>query len=755
MQPGGESPVRIENVVTSPTMTLFKTVLAAGLLSVVSLHAAESSALWLPSMFSDRMVLQQGKPVPVWGKASPGEKVTVAFAGQTVSATADGDGKWKAELAPLKANKVDADLTVTAGGQTKTIHNVVVGEVWMLSGQSNMAFLMSAILRTPEIVGGESRKEAATKGKGPSQIKAEADIAKANDPLLRAYRVDNISAERPREDAVTNQGWMVWDTKNAPNFAAMAYYFAEKLRAKLDVPVGILQCSWGGSGASSWVSPATLRSPALNTFWPEDVPDWVSNIAPGRLYNGMVKPLAPYAISGFAWYQGETEATDHMNAYLYRYLLKALIGDWRHAWHDNNLPFYVVQLPPLNNGQRWEVVRDSQSFASNEPKTTMIPTLDIVPPGDLHPKVKYKVADRLADAVLGTVYKQDAWKGYPSFDKSEAAGEGAIKVTLKNAAGLKTMDGAAPAEFQVAGEDRVFKAAEAKIEGDTVVVKSAEVAKPVAVRYAFVQSPKVNVANGAGLPLVPFRTDDWPITGQEYYPQQLPVKGTLADVVTGGALGENKAAPWVGSPALTDKAVAEFFVSAGKNRVSVAGKGFPPRPNVPPSPAIYWTAEPAIDPAKGLTFEVSFQLNEAGNPIRGMDIEAGVKQADGSLRKYLVTTLLTRIYTFQNFLGGRVSESALTRLLRSDLDATSRVMRLAIRPDGIAQIYDNGKLIGTTSGVIVPDSKEKSYLKFGKTIDYGTWSASISGAGFDLSGAFAPPADQAAPKAERGGSDEE
>lgn len=730
-------------------MSSLKTVLTCCLvLTLVSLgRAADVPALWLPSIFADKMVLQQGKPVPVWGKAAPGAKVAVQFAGQTVNSVADADGRWKAILAPLKINKTEADLIVADGTTTRTIHGVVVGEVWMFSGQSNMAFLMGNILRTPEIMGSESRTEAGTHGKGPSQIKAEQDMANANDPLLRTYRVDNISAERPREDAVTRSGWMEWNKETAPDFAATSYYFAEKLRKELDEPIGMLQCSWGGSSISSWISPAMLRSPALNTFWPEDVPDWSSNLEHGRIYNGMVKPLAPYAIAGFGWYQGETEATDHMNAYIYRYLLPAMIQDWRHLWHDNDLPFFIVQLPPLLKGERWEIVREAQSLALAQPHTAMVPTLDLVPPGDLHPKVKYKVAQRLADLVLGVYYGKNTWPGYPSLDKIEQVGAGTVRVHLKNAgAGLKTIDGKPPTEFQVAGDDHVFKPAAATIDGTSIILKTPDVPKAAAVRYAFVQSPAVNLVSQAGLPLVPFRTDDWPVAGQEMMPQPLTEKADLPVTFDGAALGENKAAPWQPSPIMLEADNTGYYVRAAGNRVRVQMKGFPPRKNLPPSPPVFWTAEPAeLDASKGVTFQVTAQVNEIGNPVRGLDLEVGLTQKDGSFRRYLVTELLTRIYTFQNFLGGRVSEGLETHLLRSDLDAQSRVMRIAIRPDGIAQIYDSGRLIGTTSGEIIPKSDLKSYLKFGKTVDYGGWSATIYSAAFDPTGAFAPPPNQTAP----------
>jgi len=562
--------------------------------------------------------------------------------------------------------------------------------------------------------------------------------------------VDTVSAERPREDAVSRGGWMEWDRKNAPGFSAMAAYFGKDLRQALDVPVGIIMCSWGGSSACSWISAETLRSPALNTVFPEDVPDWGPNLSPSRLYNGMLKPVAPYAISGFCWYQGETEATELQNAFIYRRLLPSLIQDWRTAWRDQELPFYLVQLPPLNNGERWEVVRESQSQALALPGTGMVPTLDIVPPGDLHPKNKYAVAARLADLVLGTHYDKDTWPGLTVFDKAEVQ-EGAIRVHFKNVTnGLKTSDGQAPAEFQIAGKDRVFKPAEAVIDGDAILVKSPEVPAPVAVRYAFVQAPKVNLFNGGGIPVAPFRSDDWAVVGQEMVPQDLPIKEKLAMTVAGSDLLGDKAAPWMPSEALLGNrpksaskegkmGKEKGAVTANKNSVRIQLKGFASRSDIPASPEFYWTANPeGVDPAKGMTMEVGTHIFEVGNSDGGFDIEAGMKVADGTFRRYRMMVLPSRILTFQNHLGGRVPENTQMRLLRSDMDDVGHVFRIAIRPDGVAQLYDGSQVLAATSGEVIPDSQEKPYLRFGKTREGGKWSASIYQASFDTGGAFAP-----------------
>lgn len=747
-------------------LTLPVAVLAVFMTSLLS--QAQDFGLWLPSLFSDRMVLQRGKAVPVWGKARPGEEVEVQFADQKVSTKTDADGRWRVDLAALQSSKEGRNLIITAGKDTRTIRDVVVGEVWLMSGQSNMAFLMSSIMRTPEIVGSEKRAEAAKAGKGPSQIKAEKDMGEANDPLLRLYRVFSISAERPREDAETREGWMEWDKKNAPNFSAMGAYFGMKLRQALDVPVGIVNCSWGGSSAASWVSAGSFRSPALNSLFPEDVPEWGANLSPSRLFNGMLKPTAPYAISGFCWYQGETEATGLQNAFLYRHLLSSLIKDWRQAWQDNDLPFYLVQLPPLNNGERWEVVRESQSKVLELPKVGLIPTLDIVPPGDLHPKNKYQVADRLGDLVLGEQYGKDTWAGLTLFDRVETQG-GAMRVHFKNVVkGFKTSDGKAPQEFQVAGSDKVFKPAEAVVEGDSIVVKSSEVPAPVAVRYAFVQAPKVNLFNGAGLPIPPFRSDDWPVAGQEMVPQNLPVKEMLSVVVEGSNLLSDKSAPWVSARDMGETREArqtekepksgregkeKGAVVATKSGTRIQVKGFPARRDLPSSPEYYWTANPEIDSRKGFTMEVAMHLFEAGNISGGFDVEAGLKLADGTFRRYRVSLFPSRIYTFQNFVGGRVPDNTQVRLLRSDMDDVGHVIRLAVRPDGVAQIYDGAEVIGTTTGEVTKE--EKPYLRFGKTEEGGKWSGAIYRASLDTGGAFAPGADVKVSSEERSDGEEQ
>lgn len=679
------------------------------------------------SIFADHTVLQRGKPVPVWGWAEPGEPVTVSFAGQEKRTTADEDGGWKIALDALQASTESRALTVKGKDNAVTLNDVVVGEVWFFSGQSNMALRMGAIA------------EDARSLDPASSARVKQDIAAANDPLLREINVLPRAAEVPRDDTLAPGGWLPCNPKTAGEYAAMGFYFGQKLRKDLSVPVGILLCSWGGSGTSAWISPKTLRSPQLRSLWPEDVVQWRNNIAPTRLHNGMLRPLVPYAIAGFGWYQGETEATEYHNPFIARFLLTAMIQDWRRLWRDPNLPFYIVQLPNRSKEPRWVIVRESQAYALRLPHTGMIPTIDIGTPGDLHPKNKFDVGHRFADLILAKEYGKDTWSGSPSFDRMTQEGH-AIRIHLRDAdKGLRTTDNKPPTAFLVAGEDRQFKPATARIDGASVVISSDEVSSPIAVRYAWEPAPKINLTGSGGLPVVPFRTDTWPVDGEEMVGRELPVKETLATVVRGRQLMSGTAGPWRPS---ADAAVlsgehGKFFTKPGNSDVGVIiVRGRVLRAGLPASPKLLWTAEPEIDPAKGLTVDVKALVNRVGNAERGLDIEVGIVQPDRSLRRYLVTIFPVRVHTFQ---------TDELRVLRSDLESETAVYRVAVRPDGIAQIYRDAELLGTTAGETIKAAGDsaatvkKSYVKIGKSIPTGEWMVNIYHAALDTGGAFMPP----------------
>lgn len=691
--------------------------------------AAARAEVSLNGLFSDGAVLQRGQPVPVWGTAGPGEAVSVAFAGQTRSVNAGADGRWRVQLEPLAPSREPRTLVVR-GTNTVEVKDVLVGEVWLLSGQSNMAMLMEAMARPSE--------------RAPEwPARARRDIAAAADPLLREFRVDNRAALRPRDDVPTRTGWMTWTPRQAGAWAAMAVYFGRELRAALEVPVGIVMCAWGGSSCAAWISAETLRGPELNSLWPEEISGATMNLANAHLYHGMLRPLAPYAIAGFAWYQGETEAVPAFNPYLHRFLLQAMIQDWRRLWSRPDLPFYGVQLPNRENEPRWTIVRESQAAALALSGARMITTIDLGQAWDLHPRNKPVVAERLAAAVLAREYGKPTWPGEAIFAGVQRE-PGALRISFRGAeAGLMTTDGQPPAEFEVAGEDRVFHPAQARIEGATVRVSAAPVAHPVAVRYAWRSAPRVNLVHRGSLPVAPFRSDDWPVEGQEALAQPLPARATLAHTATGAALIKGEAAAWAACPDIVQLGRhRETILTARGATGAIVVRGFPVREGAPASPALYWTAEPLLEAATGFTLEVAAHVTRVGHAERGLDLEACVPRADGSHRRYLLSVFPMKLLTYRNNLAPRTSHATQTLLLRSDLDADTAVYRLAVRPDGIAQLYYNGAVLGTTPGeILTGPAPARPYLRIGKTVTQGEWNANLVRIAFDATGAYAPASD--------------
>ncbi|MBI5693786.1 MAG: hypothetical protein HZC55_27240 [Verrucomicrobia bacterium] len=704
-------------------------------LGLFVLSVTGHSEVTVAGLFRDGAVLQQGRPVPVWGTAAPGEAVSVAFAGQTKPAVAGPDGRWRVQLDPLAASRESRSLVVR-GTHTVEVRDVLVGEVWLLSGQSNMAMLMESMARPSE--------------RDPEwPARARRDMAAAADPLLREFRVDNRAALRPRDDVPTRTGWMTWTPKSAGAWAAMAAYFGQRLRAELEVPVGIVMCAWGGSSCAAWISAETLRGPGLNSLWPEEVSGMTMNLANAHLYNGMLRPVAPYAIAGVAWYQGETEAVPAFNPYVHRHLLQAMIQDWRRLWGHPDLPFYFVQLPNRDHEPRWTIVRESQAAALALPATQMITAIDLGQAWDLHPKNKPQVANRLADRVLHREYGRKTWPGEATVERVRRE-PGALRVEFRGAeAGLTTKDGRSPAEFEVAGEDRKFHPAEARIEGATVRVSAAVVAAPVAVRYAWRSAPVVNLVHRGGIPVAPFRSDDWPVDGQEALAQPLPPKATLATTATGAALLTGKAANWQACADLEQLGRHREMMLTPRGAIgAVLVRGFPVREGAPASPALFWTAQVPLQAATGFTFELAAHVTRVGNAERGLDLEAGLPRPDGTFRRYLLSAFPMRLQTYRNNLAPRTSHATQTLVLRNDLDAEAAIYRLSIRPDGIAQVYLNGECVGTTPGeTLVGPTPARPYLRLGKTVTQGEWNANLQHVAFDPTGAFAPGPDIRRPKA--------
>lgn len=484
------------------------------LVSLMSLVPATSAQVVVPLPFGDHMVLQRDRKVPVWGTAAPGERVTVAFAGQTVEAVANDKGKWRADLAPMPASSEPRELVVR-GTNTVTIKDVLVGEVWIASGQSNM----DAGLNTAQ--------------------NAVEEIRAADYPHIRYFLQEkNFSADAIDE---VEGVWRVVHPTNARDMSAAAYFFARNLHKSIDVPIGIIDNGWGGLRAEPFVCLACLKSTpsfhdtamAYEKYWhdkrkaradalaagvnPREAPKIPAsdNSDPTAVYNAVIHPIAPYRVRGVIWYQGESNAHEPER---YQELLTALIGCWRHTFEDPDLPFGIVQLANFQTRvstpieiKSWADLRDAQlRTARSVAQVDIVTAIDVGDEKNIHPANKQAVGARLAVWARACVYGQGVnWLG-PMY-KSMAVRGNEVTLSFDYARGL-AVRGDRLAGFAIAGEDKVFYHADATLVGDQVVVKSDRVSAPVAVRYAWMNNPPSTLYNDSGLPAFPFRTDDWKST---------------------------------------------------------------------------------------------------------------------------------------------------------------------------------------------------------------------------------------------------
>ncbi len=498
------------------------------LASQMSLQAAE---LKLAAIFSDHLVLQRDKPVPVWGWANPGEPVTVSFAGQKQSAVAGPDGKWMVRLDALTANAEGRELLVesSSGNRPLKIRDVLVGEVWLGSGQSNMAMGVKA-----------SRN-------------AKEEIAAATLPLIRMFSEESSTEDTPQADGKGQ--WAVCSPNTVGTFSATLFYFGREVHQTLQVPIGLIHSSVGGTAIEKWITldaqvgvpelksalgPIHQKTPSLEEFKAEfakDTAQWEALVAqakaegqpqpkkplsimknpeenrkrnggPGGLFNGKIAPLIPYALRGVLWYQGEAN-TNTGKGQRYQVQLPLLVNDWRKRWGEE-LPFAWVQLPNCKReaGDDWMLVREAQLKTLRLPNTGMAITVDVGESDDIHPKNKQDVGRRLAYWALGKVYAQNvaATCGPLPAGHEVRGAEIVIRFTHTDG-GLQAKDGDLKG-FVIAGADRQWHPATARIDGDTVVLSSPQVKQPVAARYAWAADPECNLFNGAGLPASPFRSDD-------------------------------------------------------------------------------------------------------------------------------------------------------------------------------------------------------------------------------------------------------
>jgi len=476
------------------------------------------------------MVLQRGRPVAVWGWADPNAKVAVAVGDAKAEAAADANGMWRAKVGPLKAGG-PLELTVRSGEQTLKVSDVLVGEVWLCSGQSNMAMTVRGCINAGE--------EAKT-----------ADL-----PKIRHWRTARVDTRVPPGDCAGS--WVVCSPQTVVGFTAAGYFFGRKLHKTLDVPIGLINSSVGGTPIEKWTNRLPVKAAAATTkvdpnskemrelrddyfnrmiLWqrrvraekdrakrrrmrPPPAPKELAALyaSRGGLYNGMIAPLVGYGMRGAIWYQGEANAG---RGYVYRDQLAAMITGWREVWGQGDFPFGVVQLPNFRaraaepGDASWAVIRESQASILKLPATGIAVTIDVGMEKNIHPKNKQAVGKRLGLWALAKVYERDLVYSGPIY-KGMAVEGGSIRIKFDHVGGGLTRTGEGDVKgFAIAGEDRKWVWAEAKIDGETVVVSSKAVAKPVAVRHAWGMNPECNLANKEGLPAGPFRTDDWQVTTQ-------------------------------------------------------------------------------------------------------------------------------------------------------------------------------------------------------------------------------------------------
>jgi sialate O-acetylesterase len=488
------------------------------LTATLAISAGTEAAVSLPAVLGEHMVVQRELPFRVWGWAVPGETVTTSFRDASRSTVADELGRFSVFLPPTAAGG-PFTLTVSASN-TIRFDDVWVGDVWLAAGQSNMEWTL----------------DAAEGGKD--------EIARAAHPWLRFLRATRVTSRFPKDDVET-AGWKVASPETAAKMSAVAWFFAQHLREHHAVPIGVIDASWGGAPLSAFTPLTTLASdPTLQPailHWSRmadahattqreiekekrdlarareqgqeaPLPRWRPGLeawSPAGIYNAMIAPLTPHAIRGAIWYQGESDASPE-RAPVYARLFAETIRSWRRAWGVGEFPFLFVQLAnwTAGAGNAWPELREAQRQTLSVANTGMAVAIDVGSPTDIHPRDKKTVGSRLALAARALAYGEAIAYSGPLYRQAVPEG-GALRVYFDHADGLATRGGGAPVEgFEVAGADGKYVPAEARIEGSTVVVSSADVKAPRSVRYGWADNPKVSLYNGAGLPASPFRSSE-------------------------------------------------------------------------------------------------------------------------------------------------------------------------------------------------------------------------------------------------------
>jgi sialate O-acetylesterase len=513
---------------------------ALAAVSLLGLAALLSAQVRLPAVIGDHMVVQQDKPVAIWGWAGKNEQVTVRFNGQEKKTVAGADGAWRVAFGSLKAGGSPLELAVSGAKSPEVVvKDILVGEVWLCSGQSNMEWAMGWL---------------------PNPVP---QLLRADHPAMRLFLVPKRTADRPRDDIKAK--WEPCTPDSARPFSAVAYYFGLEIHKRLGIPVGLIESAWGGTDIEPWTPPTGFAAwPELKPLLDKQVakyaefrdvlgralPNWEAWVrdtrkalaakapipaepepafptnpydnpqAPTALYNGMIHALTPFAIRGAVWYQGENNRNDGL---LYEKKMEALIRGWREVWKLGDFPFYYVQLAPFNypynretpSGDipdflRLPLIWEAQANALRLPNTGMAVITDIANLGDIHPTNKRDVGFRLSLWARAKTYGEKGLVFSGPLYKSMTVDGNLARLSFDHVGGgLISNDGQPLMWFEVAGDDRTFYKAEAEIAGDTVVVWSARVPSPKAVRFGWHQLAEPNLANKEGLPASPFRTDRW------------------------------------------------------------------------------------------------------------------------------------------------------------------------------------------------------------------------------------------------------
>jgi len=444
----------------------------------------------LPSLISDNMVIQQDEPFTIWGCADPNEYITVKFQDKFSELRANAKGKWFVELPAAEAGG-PFEIVIKGKNEIK-VSNILAGQVWLCSGQSNMEMPVFG-----------------WRQKGHVILNSDEEIKNANYPEIRLFHVEKNYSEEPLDNC--NGCWRVCSPETVREFSATAYFFGREIHKRLNVPVGLIHSSWGGSAAQAWISKEVLQSDAdfKLILQNAELKKPKVNKAPYGLYNGMLYPLKDYNIKGVIWYQGESNVSQ---AHLYRKLFAVLTQNWRKTMNQGNFPFYYVQIAPWNYKERSSpLLREAQMLSTDIDNVGMAVTLDIGDDEIIHPANKQQVGRRLALWALAKTYGIDGIVFSGPIYKSMKIEGNSIRLFFDYIdRGLVAKDSQLVG-FEIAGSDKKFVPANAIIQDDTILVSAEGIESPVAVRYAWSNTPKASLFNKAGLPASSFRTDDWQI----------------------------------------------------------------------------------------------------------------------------------------------------------------------------------------------------------------------------------------------------